>query len=84
MKELVRINQANKLILYSVSRHISTMFNFYNCFYTLLVLILFFQAAVVSILLYGCTSWTLTKHIEKKIDGNSTRMLQCILSKSWK
>ena len=25
----------------------------------------FFQAAVVSILLYGCTTWTLTKRIEK-------------------
>ena len=28
----------------------------------------FFQAAVVSILLYGCTTWTLTKHMEKKLD----------------
>ena len=26
----------------------------------------FFQAAVVSILLYGCTTWTLTKQMEKK------------------
>ena len=26
----------------------------------------FFQAAIVSILLYGCTSWTLTKQMEKK------------------
>ena len=26
----------------------------------------FFQAAVVSILLYGCTTWTLTKRPEKK------------------
>ena len=26
----------------------------------------FFQAAVVSILLYGCTIWTLTKRLEKK------------------
>ena len=32
----------------------------------------FFQAVVVSILLYGCTTWTLTKHIEKKLDGNYT------------
>ena len=24
------------------------------------------QAAIVSILLYGCTSWTLTKRLEKK------------------
>ncbi len=35
----------------------------------------FFQAAVVSILLYGCTAWTLTKQMEKKLDGNYTRML---------
>ena len=26
----------------------------------------YFQAAVVSILLYGCTTWTLTKRMEKK------------------
>ena len=32
----------------------------------------FFQAAVVSILLYGCTTWTLTKQLEKKLDGNYT------------
>ena len=31
-----------------------------------------FQAAVVSILLYGCTTWTLTKRLEKKLDGNYT------------
>ena len=44
----------------------------------------FFQAAVVSILLYGCTSWTLTKRLEKKLDGNYTRMLRAILNKSWR
>ena len=38
----------------------------------------FFQAAVVSILLYGCTTWTLTKPLEKKLDGNYTRMLRAI------
>ena len=43
----------------------------------------FFQAAVISILLYGCTTWTLTKQLEKKLDGNCTRMLQAILNKSW-
>ena len=43
----------------------------------------FFQAAVVSILLYGCTTWTLTKRLEKKLDGNYTRMLWAILNKSW-
>ena len=36
----------------------------------------FFQAAVVSILLYGCTTWTLTKRLEKKLDRNYTRMLE--------
>ena len=43
----------------------------------------FFQAAVVSILLYGCTIWVLTKWLEKKLDGNYTRMLWAILNKSW-
>ena len=35
------------------------------------------------ILLYGCTTWTLTKRLEKKLDGNYTRMLRAILNKSW-
>ena len=42
----------------------------------------FFQAAVVPILLYGCTTWTLTKRLEKKLDGNYTRMLRQILNNS--
>ena len=44
----------------------------------------FFQAAVVSILLYGCTTRTLTKRMEKKLDGNYARMLRTILNKSWR
>ena len=44
----------------------------------------FFQAAVTSILLYGCTTWTLKKRLEKKLDGNYTRMLRAILNKSWR
>ena len=44
----------------------------------------FFQAAVVSILLYGCTTWTLTKRLEKKLDGNYTRMLRSTLNRSWR
>ena len=44
----------------------------------------FFQAAVTSILLYGCTTWTLTKRLEKKLDGNYTRILRAILNKSWR
>ena len=43
----------------------------------------FIQADVVSILLYGCTTWTLTKRLEKKLHGNYTRMLRAILNKSW-
>ena len=38
----------------------------------------------MSILLYGCTTWTLTKRLEKKLDGNYTRMLWAILNKSWR
>ena len=44
----------------------------------------FFQAAVMSILRYRCTTWTLTKHIEKKLDGNFPRMLRAILNIAWK
>ena len=44
----------------------------------------FFQAAVISILLYGCTTWTLAKRTEKKLDSNYKRMLSPILNKSWK
>ena len=43
----------------------------------------FFQAAVVLILLYGFTTWMLTKCMEKKLHGNFTRMLRAILNKSW-
>ena len=44
----------------------------------------FFLAAVTSILLYGCTTLTLTKRLEKKLDSNYTRMLRAILNKSWR
>ena len=43
-----------------------------------------FQAAVVSIRLYGCTTSTLTKRLKRKVDGNYTRMLRAILNKSWR
>ena len=42
-----------------------------------------FQVVIVSILLYGCTTWMLTKLMEKKLDSNYTRMLGAILNKSW-
>ena len=44
----------------------------------------FFQAAVISILLYGSTTWMLSERMKKKLDGNYTRMLCAILNKSWK
>ena len=44
----------------------------------------FFQAAVMSILLYGCNTWTLRKRLEKNLDVNYTRMLRAILNKSWR
>ena len=44
----------------------------------------FFQAPVVSMLLYGCTTWTLTKRLKKKLDSNYTRMLRAILNKCWR
>ena len=43
----------------------------------------FFQAAIVSILLYGCTTWMLTKRMEKKLDGSYTGMLRARLNKFW-
>ena len=45
---------------------------------------IFFQAAIVSILLYGYSTWVLTKQMEKKLDGYYTRMLRAILNKSWR
>ena len=44
----------------------------------------FFQATILSILLYGGTTWTLTKRMEKKLDGNYKRMLRAILNKFWR
>ena len=44
----------------------------------------FFQGAIESILLYRCTTWTLTKRMEKRLDGNYTRMLPTILNKYWR
>ena len=38
----------------------------------------------MSILLYGCTTWTLSKRMEKKLEGNYKRMLRAILNKTWR
>ena len=42
----------------------------------------FFQGAIVSIMLYGCTRWMQRKRTEKKLDGNYSTMLRAILNKS--
>ena len=44
----------------------------------------FFQVAVVLILLYGFTTWTLTKPMEKKLDSNYTKRLRVVLNRSWR
>ena len=31
-----------------------------------------------------CTAWTLMKRLQKKLDGNYTRMLPAVLNRSWK
>ena len=41
-----------------------------------------FEEENVHLLLYECTTWTLTKRLEKKLDGTYTRMLRAILNKS--
>ena len=38
----------------------------------------------MSIQLYGCTTWTLTKRMEKKLDGKYARMLRVKLNKLWR
>ena len=42
-----------------------------------------FQAVVMSVLLYSCTTLTLMKCLEKKLDGNHSKMLCTVLNKYW-
>ena len=44
--------------------------------------IIFFS--LVSMLLYGCTTWMQTKSLKKRLDGNYPRMLWTILNRSWR
>ena len=48
----------------------------------------FFRETVESVLLgenlYGAIAWTLTSTLEKKIDGDYTRMLRAALNVSWR
>ena len=43
--------------------------------------IVFFRPNICNII--ECTTWTLSKRLEKKLDGNYARMLRAILNKSW-
>ena len=42
-----------------------------------------FRATVETILLYGCSTWTLTQREEKKLDGTYTRMLRVVHNIGW-
>ena len=42
-----------------------------------------FIATVESVLLYGSSTWTLTKTMEKSLDGTYTRMLRMALNVHW-
>ena len=42
-----------------------------------------FISTVESVLLYGCETWTITKKLEKQLDGMYTRMLRMALDISW-
>ena len=43
-----------------------------------------FKAAVEPILLYGSETWTLSKKLEKRLDGTYTRLLMRVQNISWK
>ena len=43
----------------------------------------FFLPVAVSIQLYRCTTWSLTKRVEEMLDGDYTRTLHAVLNKSW-
>ena len=44
----------------------------------------FFRSTVETVLLYGSSTWTLTRKQEKTLDGTYTRMLRAVLNVSWK
>ena len=44
----------------------------------------FYLHVTVSLLSYDCTTWTLTKRLDKNLHWNNTRVLCTVLNKSWK
>ena len=71
------------LLISSDKEHLYTVLpNVYSLGY-IYIYIYIYQAAVLTILLYGCTTWTLTKRMEKKLNGSCRRMLRVVLIKYW-
>ena len=46
--------------------------------------LIFFHSTVTTVLLYGSCMWSLTKELEKKLDGCYTKMLRVVKNVSWK
>ena len=69
-----------------MDKHSSCSNNIFNLYVKIVwsCILLGERSFFVTILLYGCTTWTLTKWLEKKLDGNYTIMLRAILNKSWR
>ena len=44
----------------------------------------FYRATIESVLMYGAETWTLTKTLEKRLDGAYTRLLRAALNISWR
>ena len=44
----------------------------------------FFHSTVTALLRYGSSTWTLTKELEKKLDGCYTKMLRVVKNVPWK
>ena len=40
----------------------------------------FFRSTVESVLLYGAEGWTLTKELERRLDGTYTKMIRAVLA----
>ena len=43
-----------------------------------------FKAAIEPVLLYGSETWTLSKRLEKRLDGTYTRLLMRVQNLSWR
>ena len=44
----------------------------------------FYRTTIESVLMYGAETWTLTKTLEKRLDGAYTRLLRAALNISWR